>query len=317
MARKVFGTGIAGCAAVVMIVLGFYFCRPVLTENQTETLHILAIICGCSALYCFAAGELAQNYSQMDKLWSLLPIAYVWIIAVRGGMKTRLILFALIVTAWGIRLTINFARKGAYRLKFWDGEEDYRWAIVRKHSVFRRRILWVLFNLLFISLYQNVLVLAICLPALACMESTAAPGLWDFAAAIFAVLFFVLETVSDEYQWRFHEGKKQLLAQGKRTEDLPQPYNLGFNTFGPWARMRHPNYLGEQGIWVSLYFFTAGAGAASHGIFHWSAVGPALLVLLFSGSSALGENISMKKYPRYADYMQQVFKYLPLRRFRA
>ena len=80
--------------------------------------------------------------------------------------------------------------------------------------------------------------------------------------------------------------------------------------------MRHPNYLGEQGIWLSLYLFAVGAGAACRGIFHWSLIGPLFLVLLFMGSSTLGESISARKYPRYKDYMARVFKYLPLRAFR-
>ena len=45
-------------------------------------------------------------------------------------------------------------------------------------------------------------------------------------------------------------------------------------------------------------------------------IGPLLLVLLFMGSSSLGESISAGKYPQYAAYVRQVFKYLPLRKFR-
>lgn len=33
---------------------------------------------------------------------------------------------AILVNLWGIRLTLNFARKGGYSWKFWEGEEDYR-----------------------------------------------------------------------------------------------------------------------------------------------------------------------------------------------
>ena len=49
----------------------------------------------------------------MDKLWSLLPIAYTWVIAAMGGMKIRLVIIAVIVSLWGLRLTYNFAKKGA------------------------------------------------------------------------------------------------------------------------------------------------------------------------------------------------------------
>ncbi len=309
-------TGICALLVVAGCVCGILFTDPVLTDNQFKTLRLLLIVCGCSAAYCFIVGELANNFSQMDKLWSILPVAYVWIVAVRGGMNLRLVVYALIVTIWGIRLTINFARKGAYRLKFWTGTEDYRWSVVRNNSILRARPLWMLFDLLFISLYQNVLVLAICLPALGCMESGAAFSAVDGIAAAFALVFLSLETVADEQQWRFHEVKKKLLAEGRTLDKLPAPYDLGFNTTGLWGRMRHPNYLGEQGIWLSLYCFTAGAGVAEHGIFHWTVVGPLLLVLLFMGSSSLAESISSKKYPQYPAYVRQVCKYLPLRKFR-
>jgi steroid 5-alpha reductase family enzyme len=310
--KRTVGTVVSAVVVLALLVLGFVFGGFTLTETQSETLKILLIVCGCSVAFCFIVGELAQNFSQMDKLWSILPIAYAWIVAGKGGMKPRLVVYALIVTVWGVRLTINFARKGAYRLKFWTGEEDYRWSIVRSNPIFRHKLAWTLFDLFFISLYQNLLVLGICLPSLAAMESTAPFGGWDVAATVLAVLFLALETVADEYQWRFHQTKKKLLSEGNA---LPKPYDLGFNTTGPWSRMRHPNYLGEQGIWLSLYLFAIGAGAASRGVFHWSAAGPLLLILLFMGSSALGESISSKKYPRYKDYIEQVRKYIPIRKF--
>jgi steroid 5-alpha reductase family enzyme len=40
----------------------------------------------------------------------------------------RGIIFASLVTIWGIRLTYNYWRKGGYK----KGEEDYRWAVVKK-----------------------------------------------------------------------------------------------------------------------------------------------------------------------------------------
>ena len=313
--KKYIGTVLSVCVLLSLSVLCLVWGGDAFTNEQTSTLKILLIVCGCSIAYCFIVGEITHNYSQMDKLWSLLPIAYSWIIAVRGGMSARLFVYALIVSAWGVRLTVNFARKGAYRLKFWEGNEDYRWSVVRQHPVFRHSFLWTLFNLLFISAYQNLLVLAITLPALACMGSSEPFGAADAVAAALSVAFLALETAADEYQWKFHQTKKKMLSEGKALGELPEPYDLGFNTLGPWAYMRHPNYLGEQGMWLSLYLFTIGAGAASHGIFHLTLIGPLFLVLLFTGSSTLGERISAGKYPRYRDYAEQVCKYVPLKRF--
>ncbi len=318
MDKKSLKNTITTIIAVIITLTLVVFCLLLsdysLSQNQQTTLTILIIVCSVSILYCFVVGEITQNFSQMDKLWSILPIAYLWIIAIRGGLKIRLVMYAVIVTLWGIRLTINFAKKGAYRLKFWTGNEDYRWSIVR-NRFFKNRLAWTAFDLFFISMYQNLLVLAICFPALACMESEASIGAWDIAAVILSLLFLVLETISDNYQWNFQQTKKKMLSEYGSLQELPSPYSLGFNTTGPWGYMRHPNYLGEQGIWISLAIFAIGAGVTSNIFFHWSMVGPLLLVLLFMGSSKLGESISSQKYPLYKDYVDQVHKYIPLHKF--
>ena len=297
-------------AGVAGVFSGFH-----LTSLQIETLKVLGTICGAAALYCFVVGEIARNNSQMDKLWSNLPIVYVWIIAGMGGWNIRLIVIAILVTLWGVRLTFNFARKGAYNIKFWAGEEDYRWAILRKKKPFDNKFVWGIFDLFFISIYQNFLVLLICLPAVAVMSSEAAFGVFDFVAAGLAVAFLLIEVVADEQQWAFQTKKHQMLKEGKTLEELPEPYSLGFNTVGLWGHMRHPNYLGEQGFWIAIYLFIVGAGVATWGVSNWTIVGPALLVLLFLGSSTLAEAISASKYPLYKEYCRSVPKYLFWKRY--
>ena len=306
---------ITSLVVIALIVLGFVFAPPVLSERQLETLMIVGIICGCSAAYCFIVGEITRNNSQMDKLWSLLPIAYAWVIAWKGDYKPRLVLFAVIATLWGIRLTTNFARKGAYSLKFWSGEEDYRWKVLREKPGLKSRPVWALFDLFFISIYQNALVLAICIPSLVAMDSDLPLGAVDYIAASAAFLFLLIEAIADEQQMAFHTTKRRMLVGGKSLNELPAPFDLGFNTTGLWSYCRHPNYLGEQGIWMSLYFFAVGAGACAYGVFSFSMIGPLLLIFLFLGSSAFGEGVSAGKYPEYADYQRQVFKYFPVRKY--
>ena len=301
---------------ITLIVLGLVLNPISLSSNQKETLLILVIVCGSSILYCFIVGELTRNNSQMDKLWSILPIAYAWIVAIKSGFNPRQVIYAILVTFWGIRLTINFARKGAYSIKFWSGEEDYRWKVLRSKKAFQNKLVWGLFDLFFISFYQNALVLAITLPSFAAMDSTAALALPDYIAFSGAILFLLLETIADEQQMFFHTTKRKLLNEGKTLEELPEPYNKGFNTLGIWNRSRHPNYLGEQGFWIMLYFVTLGANAVSYGFFSWSIVGPLLLVFIFLGSSNLQEGISSSKYPEYSDYVNRISKYIPFRKYR-
>ena len=297
-------------------VLGFALAPIKLDKTQIDTLIVLAIICGSSMLYCFVVGELTRNNSQMDKLWSVLPIAYAWVIAGMGGFNARTTIFAIIATLWGIRLTYNFARKGAYQWKFWSGEEDYRWQVLRQNKYLKSRAAWACFDLFFISIYQNALVLAICLPSLAVMSSNAPLNWIDFVGIGLALTFLLIEAIADEQQMAFHTTKRKLLAEGKKLEELPEPFNKGFNTTGLWNRSRHPNYLGEQGIWLSLYLFVLGAGLGTCNAFHWTIAGPLLLIFLFMGSSSFQENVSKAKYPEYKIYLEHVTKYLILWKYR-
>ena len=279
---------------------------PKLDALQWETLKILLIIALISALWCFVVGQLSGNNSQMDKLWSILPEVYLWIIAARSGFHLRLVLMALLATLWGIRLTWNFARKGAYKLRFWEGEEDYRWAVLRGKKEFQPGWKWALFNLFFISLYQNLLILATTLPGLISMSSERSLTLMDGLAALLVLIFLGIETAADEQQWHFQTTKYRLLGEGKTLEELPLPYSRGFNTEKLWAYSRHPNYLGEQGIWCSMYLFSVAAGI---GVCNWSLIGALLLIMLFLGSSSFAEEISSSKYPEYARYQENVSRF--------
>ncbi len=287
----------------------YIFVGPALDATQLETLKILGIICGGSFLFCFVVGELTGNNSQMDKLWSLLPIAYTWVIAAKGGMAPRLVVMACLATLWGCRLTWNFGRKGAYKLKFWEGEEDYRWKVLRQRKEFQPHWKWLLFNMLFISLYQNVLVLMTTFPALVLMGVSAPFGWMDGVAAVLMLGAIIYETVADEQQWKFQTTKWKMIGEGKRLEELPAPYNKGFNTTGLWGVSRHPNYFAEQSVWFCFYLFTIGGGI---GIINWTIIGALLLIVLFQGSSAFAEEISGAKYPEYAEYCRRVPRFLPI-----
>ncbi len=290
----------------------YFFVGPALDASQLETLKLLGIIAGCSALFCFVVGELTGNNSQMDKLWSLLPIAYTWIIAARGGLSTRLVVMACLATLWGTRLTFNFARKGAYRLKFWEGEEDYRWAVLRAKKEFQPHWKWMLFNLFFISVYQNALVLMTTFPALVLTGVDKPFGWLDAVAAALMLGFIVYETVADEQQWAFQSAKWKMLGEGKKLAELPAPYDKGFNTVGLWRVSRHPNYFAEQGTWCAFYLFSVAGGI---GILNWSMIGALLLIVLFQGSSSFAEEISAAKYPEYAQYCARVSRFFPGKKY--
>jgi steroid 5-alpha reductase family enzyme len=308
---NVVGTALLLIVTLLAVPLLSYFFGTPLGPLEWSALRALAAIALAAWALCFLLGELTGNVSQVDRLWSLLPVVYAWVMAAYGDFHPRLLLMAVLVTAWGARLTFNFARQGGYRLKFWRGHEDYRWDVLRRRPEFRARWEWTLFNGLFISGYQNLLILLFTLPTVVALQFRETPLGWLDAAAAAAMLLLIgMEAVADNQQWRFQSAKK---ARARSGGALPAAPAKGFIDTGLWARCRHPNYFAEQGLWIAFYFFSV---AASGQWINWSAAGALLLVVLFRGSSTFSEEISAGKYPAYADYRRSVPRFLPLGRRR-
>ena len=258
------------------------------------------------AISCFIISQLSGNYSQVDKIWSIIPVVYIWIIAFKGGFNDRLLIMAVVSTIWGARLTYNFARRGGYNMVPWKGEEDYRWALLRKMPYLNNRVGWFFFNLIFISLYQNTLILLITMPVLVAWQGAGTPIGWlDIAATLLIIMFIIFETVADQQQYNYHKSKSKWSGTAG---DKPEEFVRGFNYRGLWRFMRHPNYTAEQAIWLTFYLY--GVAATGRWI-NWSLSGAILLVLLFFGSSTFSEGVSAGKYPLYQDYIKRVPRFIP------
>jgi steroid 5-alpha reductase family enzyme len=236
-----------------------------------------------------------------------MPVAYSWI-TVASSPSPRLYIMAILVTLWGLRLSYNFSRKGGYNIIPWKGEEDYRWKVMRENPVLKGRLRFGLFNLFFISLYQNILIFLFSSPLLlASLYPDKSMNVIDLAATFLMIAFLVMESIADDQLFKFHQIKKY----GQTTGELyKESLKKGFMTEGFWKYVRHPNFTSEQAIWISFYFFGV---AASGKWINLTLAGPLLLVLLFIGSSQLTESISSKKYPEYAVYQKKVPKFLPLK----
>lgn len=283
--------GQAGCPAKesdVMDLLELY--------RTTDALTLAFYGCALAALWCWVASLVTGNYSQVDRLWSILPVLYVFHFAAHGGFTdARLALMATLAVGWGTRLTYNYARKGGYR----PGGEDYRWPELQAAL---GPVAFQVLNATFVAPFQNVLLLLLATPAYVASLSRGHPlNALDYAAATLFLAFFLGEAIADEQQWRFQTEKKKRQASGERS-------GKGFITTGLFRYSRHPNFFCEQGMWWSFYLF---AVAASGHWVHWPIAGAAILTLLFQGSTTLTERITLRKYPDYADYQRTTSRMVP------
>ena len=201
---------------------------------------------------------------------------------------------ATVATLWGIRLTANFYRKGGYSA----GEEDYRWAEVRK--MFPHPFVQFLFAIGFVFIAQHLLLWLIALPAHYISRS---PDLSWTDGLLFALYLGLLamETVADQQQWLFHQRKAR-----KQRED--PDVRRGFLTQGLFRFSRHPNFFAEVSMWHVFYVFSA---LGPEGPLNWSLAGPVGLLLIFVASTPLTERLSSEKYPRYVEYQRTTSRLIP------
>jgi steroid 5-alpha reductase family enzyme len=255
------------------------------------TILIAAAACAFAWIASLATGDT----SWVDRMWSIVPVIYVWVFAAYAHLDNpRLDVMAALVTGWGVRLTFNFARKGGY-----SGVEDYRWAVIRSSM---QPWQFQLFNLFFIVLYQNALLVLIALPAWSAYQNRSTSfGPIDLLLTLLFVLFAVGETVADQQQWSFQKWKNAEVQAGR----TPNPR---FLQSGLFRFSRHPNYFFELAQWWVVFLFGA---LAARSVLEWTVIGPFLLTLLFVGSTRFTEKISLSHYPEYELFQRSTSPVVP------
>ncbi|GAA3345032.1 DUF1295 domain-containing protein [Amorphoplanes nipponensis] len=260
--------------------------------------HPLLVTLGAdlaATVVVFAASTLVANASLYDPYWSVAPavIVVAWVVwrtgADPGALAGRPAAVVLLVLAWAVRLTANWASS-------WRGlgHEDWRYVQLREQRP--RALPWWLVNLTGIQLMPTLVVFAGLLAAWPAVTATGRPfGLLDLAATVVTGGAIVVEAVADRQVRRFARDP------GNRGRTLEH---------GLWRYARHPNYLGEIGFWWGLWLF----GLAADPSWWWTVLGPVVMVLLFTFVSVpLMDRRSLRRRPAYADYMRRVPALLPRR----
>lgn len=217
-----------------------------------------------------------------------------------------------------LRLTYNYWRKGGYQI----GSEDYRWQYVR--SKINNRFLFFIFNIVFISTAQSLLLLAITTPTYnflllsqlkdtATATATKAFALPDLLFSRFAFALIIIEYFADQQQWQFHLAKADYhknarISEPYKDQFTPEDLERGFVINGLWSLSRHPNFAAEQAFWLTLYLWNA---YRTDSYLQWTGVGVVGYLLIFQGSTPLTESISASKYPEYSEYQARVGRFIP------
>lgn len=211
-----------------------------------------------------------------------------------------------------MRLTFNYWRKGGYQI----GSEDYRWQIVQ--SKVNNRFVFFLLNVTFISLVQPLLLLLVTAPTYNFILLSRLPGFEPFGVpdlvfSRLAFFFVILEFFADQQQWNFQNAKKEYQKTARipdqyKGQFTPEDLERGFVVSGLWSLSRHPNFVSEQAIWLTLYLWNC---YRTDSYLQWTGLGVLGYLLIFQGSTRLTESISAGKYPEYSEYQARVGRFIP------
>ncbi len=229
------------------------------------------------------------NSSVYDPYWSVAPIPIVLYWAAGPGIPgapwARQILIILLVVAWGLRLTGNWAVR-------WRGlsDEDFRYREIRGKT---GKLYWPA-SFLSIHLFPTVWVLLALLPAYPALAGPGRPPGWlDLVAAAVTATAIAIETVAD-LQLRHY----------LRTRRDP----AGILDTGLWGVWRHPNYLGEILFWWGIYLF----GLAAAPRWAWSIAGAVAITCLFAlVSIPWMDRRMLSRHPGWAEHMRTTGSLLP------
>lgn len=228
---------------------------------------------------------LLRNSSIVDIFWGAGFVIAVWLAyALGSGYPGRKILLAILVTIWGLRLSLHILRRN------WGKPEDFRYARWREEHGTR----WWWVSLFQVFLLQGVLMWGISAPLVAAqvLPSRDHLGVLDGLGVSLWIIGFFFEAVGD---WQLGRFKADPANQGKLL------------TQGVWRYSRHPNYFGDAAQWWGYYLIAAAAGA------WWTVFSPILMTLLLIRVSgvALLEKTLIETKPGYREYAETTSAFIP------
>ncbi len=264
-----------------------------LTLQFVSNFHILiqvliADVVATTVIFAFSFAY--SNSSFYDAYWSVIPMVIAgYLMSLQGDAELiRQVLLALVIVLWGVRLTANWAYT-------WRGLDHVDWRYVNLQS--KSGIFWWPLSFAGIHLFPTILVFLGCIPMYHALVIGDNPiNVLDYLALAVGLFSVWLQFQSDRELHRFRESRRS------RAEVLDR---------GLWAWCRHPNYLGEIGVWVSVMLF----GLASAGyVDYWMISGAAAMILLFTlVSIPMIEKKLAEDKPGYLEYRSRTWALLPLR----
>ena len=248
----------------------FYFKVLIIDVVSTVVVYIFTLI--------------FKNTSIYDPYWSVAPLLIgVYALFHYGNFTFVNIAYLAVLFVWGIRLTINWM----IVCTGFD-YEDWRY---RHYRETLSKPLFHLVNFTGLQMVPTIVVYAALSPMFVLFQTKS--NLYSLIGVVFMALGILLEVVADHEMHSFLNETKEKVTCKK----------------GLWNYSRHPNYLGENLIWIGTFI----AMIASSTNYWYAGIGMLMMICLFMFISIpLAEHRQLSRRSDYAEYRKTTSRILIL-----
>ena len=227
-----------------------------------------------------------KDVSIIDIFWGLgFVILNIFYVLNSGDLNSRKILLLVLVSVWGLRLSIYLAYRNIGK------GEDFRYQEFRR-KFGPKRYWWLSYFQAFLLQGALMILISITLLGMSFTSQLKTLSTLDYIGIGIWLIGFIFEA----------GGDYQLMRFKKNTNNKGTLLITGF-----WKYTRHPNYFGDAVVWWSYGIFSISAGA------YWQVIGSILMTLLIikiSGVTLLEKSLKQTK-TAYSDYVDKTSSFFP------
>ena len=245
----------------------------------------LLIADAAATVITFIFSVIFDNASVYDPYWSVQPIVILWCSLLQNQLTVFGILLLSVVSAWGIRLTLNWAYTFGNLM-----HQDWRYTMLKEKT----GKLYFAVNFLGIHMVPTLVVYGCILPAVYAIINGTAANVWSLIFLGVSLLAVTMQGCADYQMHKFRRNRT-----GSFIRD------------GLWKYSRHPNYLGEMLMWWGIALSVI---CASPDVWYLCAGAAANTILFLVVSIPMADGRQSKK-AGFIEYKAQTRMLLPIKKF--
>lgn len=220
--NRIFSFIIIGLIYIIATIIGV-----LIYEKLSYAFWINLLIADVVAtIIVFIFSCILKNASVYDPYWSVQPIVIIVFFICKHGFNITNILFLIVVSIWGLRLTLNWI----YTFKNLTFQ-DWRYTMLKE----KIKKFYPIINFIGIHMVPTLIVYGCIIPVIFVIVEVGKINIITLLSLLVSICACTIQGIADIQMHTFRKNKR-----------------TGFIRDGLWKYSRHPNYFGEIMMWWGI-----------------------------------------------------------------